>query len=147
MPRGGRRLPPACLELAKAASLIVHTGDFTAPAVLDELEALGPPVAAVQGNMDEPALRARLPLRLVAEAEGLRLGIVHDGGPARARAERLLALFPGCELVAYGHSHLPSVERIEGSWIVNPGSPTERRRAAAHTVALVEEGVPRLVEI
>jgi uncharacterized protein len=125
----------------------VHTGDFTAIGVLDELRSLGPPVAAVQGNMDEPALRETLPLRLVAEAEGVRLGVVHDAGPARGRSQRLLELFPGCDVVVYGHSHLPVLEGAGGRWIVNPGSPTERRRAPAHTVALVEDGVPRLMEI
>jgi uncharacterized protein len=125
----------------------VHTGDFTAIGVLDELRSLGPPVAAVQGNMDEPALRETLPLRVVVEAEDVRLGVVHDAGPARGRSERLLELFPGCDVVVYGHSHLPVLEAVGGRWIVNPGSPTERRRASAHTVAVVEEGVPRLVEI
>jgi putative phosphoesterase len=147
MPRGGRRLPDACLELARKASLVVHTGDFTAASVLNDLEALGPPVAAVHGNMDEPALRATLPARLVAEADGIRLGVVHDAGPTRGRAERLLALFPGCDVVAYGHSHLPVVEQVERRWVVNPGSPTERRRAPAHTVAVIQGGVPRVVEI
>jgi uncharacterized protein len=123
----------------------VHLGDFTAVAVLDELRELAP-VAAVHGNMDEPALRRALPERLVVEAEGLRLGLVHDGGSARGRHERLLAGFPACDLVAYGHSHVPEVTRVEDTWIVNPGSPTERRRAPAHTMVVITPSGPDLVE-
>jgi putative phosphoesterase len=121
-------------------------GDFTAAEVLAELRAFGP-LAAVCGNMDEPALMAALPERLVAEAEGLRIGLVHDAGPRRGRHERLRAAFPDCDLIVYGHSHEPEVALTGATWIVNPGSPTERRRARAHTMAVVEAGVPRLVEL
>jgi putative phosphoesterase len=149
MPRGRRRLPDACLALLREASLVVHTGDFTAASVLEELQTLGPPVAAVHGNMDEWPLREILPRRLVVEAEGLRIGVVHDAGqgPAVARHARLGSWFPGCGLVVYGHSHQPEVAAVEGGWVVNPGSPTERRRAPAHTLAVVRDGVPELVEL
>lgn len=134
------------MRLLERADLVVHVGDFTALSVLDELRDLAP-VAAVHGNMDEPALRGTLPERLVVEAEGLRIGLVHDAGPARRRHERLLAAFPGCDVVAYGHSHLPEVTRVEDTWVVNPGSPTERRRAAAHTMVVVAAGRPEVVEL
>jgi uncharacterized protein len=146
LPRGARRLPDACVEILRAADLIAHTGDFTSLAVLEELERYGP-VRAVHGNMDEPAVRVRLPARVVVEAEGLRIGVVHSGGPRAGREARLRGWFPDCDLVAYGHSHQPEVVSYDGCWIVNPGSPTERRRAPAHTMAVVENGVPRLVEV
>jgi predicted phosphodiesterase len=72
---------------------------------------------------------------------------VHDAGPAAGRHERLRAAFPGCGLVAYGHTHLPEVTLDAGVWIVNPGSPTERRRAPGHTIAVVREGRPELVSV
>ncbi|MGH3112648.1 MAG: metallophosphoesterase family protein [Gaiellaceae bacterium] len=144
LPRGGRRLPEGCVQLLQQASVIVHTGDLTAPAVLDELSAFGP-VEAVRGNMDVPELRGLLPERRTVEAEGLRVGLVHDAGPAAGRHERLAGWFPDCELVAYGHTHLPEVARHGSLWVVNPGSPTERRRAPGHTMAVVLEGEPRLV--
>jgi putative phosphoesterase len=97
--------------------------------------------------MDEPQAKLALPEVLVVDQDGLRIGIVHDAGPHRGRHARLLALFPGCDLVAYGHSHQPEVVRYGGCWIVNPGSPTERRRSPAHTMAVVEHGQPRLVEL
>ena len=124
----------------------MHTGDFTAFGVLEELRKLGR-VEAVHGNMDDAALRQLLPERLVVEHDGLRIGVAHSGGRRTGREARLRAWFPDCDLVAYGHSHQPEIARYEGCWIVNPGSPTERRRAPAHTMAVVENGTPRLVEV
>lgn len=125
---------------------MLHVGDFTAPAVLDDLRRLGR-LEAVHGNMDEPALRQQLPERLVLEAEGLRIGLVHDAGSTAGRHGRLSAWFPDCDLVAYGHSHLPEVTRAGETWIVNPGSPTERRRAAFHSLVVVRGRTPTLVRL
>ena len=146
MPRGPRALPAACLRVLEAVDLILHTGDFTGDSVLALLEAYAP-VRAVQGNMDEWPLRERLPERATVEAEGLRIGLVHDAGPAAGRHARLRAWFPGCEIVAYGHTHQPEVGLDEGVWIVNPGSPTERRRAPGHTMTVVRGGRPVLVAL
>jgi putative phosphoesterase len=143
LPRGARRLPEACLEHLRRADLILHGGDFSASSVLEQLEALGPPVQAVHGNADEPALRARLPKELVVEAGGARIGMVHIPGPAVGREERLLRRFAGCDAVLYGHTHVPQVEHHEveghgGVWVLNPGSPTERRRGSFHSMLLLE---------
>jgi putative phosphoesterase len=150
MPRGGRRLPADCVRRLEAADLIVHGGDFVAMSVLEELRGFGP-VAAVHGNMDEPALRSLLPAEQVVEAGGARIGVVHDGGPRAGREARLATRFPGCHAVVYGHSHVPQIAEHDGVLILNPGSPTERRRAHAHTMIELEVGsnrlVPRLVEL
>jgi uncharacterized protein len=113
---------------------------------LEELQAFAP-VAAVHGNMDVPEVRAALPERLLVEAEGLRIGLVHDAGLAPGRRERLLAAFPGCDAIAYGHTHVPEVSRAGSVWILNPGSPTERRRASEHTMIVLEDGEPQLVSL
>jgi uncharacterized protein len=126
--------------------LILHVGDLTTSAFLDELQAIAP-VAAVHGNMDEPALRAALPPRLVIEAEDLRIGLLHDAGPSPGRHERLRQAFPGCDVIAYGHTHMPELARVGQTWILNPGSPTERRRAREHTMAVLEGGKPQLVSL
>jgi uncharacterized protein len=115
----------------------VHAGDFVALSVLDELRALGA-VEAVYGNMDEPRLRESLPKERVVDIAGARIGIVHVPGPAAGREARLAGRFPGCDAVVYGHTHVPQVERFEEIWILNPGSPTERRRAPVHSMLLLE---------
>jgi putative phosphoesterase len=142
LPRGARRLPDECVERLRRADLILHAGDVVRVEALEELRALGPPLAAVHGNVDEPALQRLLPAELVVEAEGARIGIVHDAGRRAGREARLVARFPGCGAVVYGHSHLPQVERHDGIWILNPGSPTERRRAPQRTMIelRVEDG-------
>jgi len=137
MPRGARRLPAECVRLLEQADLILHVGDFVRAGVLDELEELGR-VEAVHGNMDEPALRARLPARQIVEAGGARIGMVHDGGPRAGRAARLVAAFPDCRAVVYGHTHEPERVREGAAWILNPGSPTERRRAPQRTMLVLE---------
>jgi len=138
LPRGTRRIPEACLDRLRTADLILHAGDFAAVSVLEELEALGPPVHGVHGNMDDAALRDRLPGTLVVDVGGLPIGMTHDAGPSAGREERLAARFPGCVAVVYGHTHEPQVARVGETWILNPGSPTERRRAPAHTMLVLE---------
>jgi hypothetical protein len=151
LPRGSRRLPEACVAELARADLILHAGDVSSLAALAELRAIGPPVQAVRGNADEPALRAVLPERLVAEVEEARVGMVHVPGRREGRAERLAGLFPGCHAVVYGHTHEPQVARVGETWILNPGSPTERRRSPARSFLLLRvEGVtilPRLVAL
>jgi putative phosphoesterase len=131
-------LPDGCVELLRTADLILHAGDVSTAAALEELRALGPRVDAVHGNADEPALRGSLPAERVVEVEEVRLGMVHVAGPRAGREARLRARFPGCEGVIYGHTHVPQAERVAGVWILNPGSPTERRRAASRSMLLLE---------
>jgi uncharacterized protein len=138
LPRGTRRIPDSCLERLRAADLILHGGDLSTLGVLEELRALGPPVHAVFGNADEPAVRELLPKELVVEAGGARIGMAHVPGPRAGREERLVKRFPGCDAVVYGHTHLPEVTQEGGVWILNPGSPTERRKAPSHTMLLLE---------
>jgi uncharacterized protein len=151
LPRGSRRLPDDCIALLRAADLILHGGDIATLGVLEELRALGPPVEAVYGNADEPALRKLLPKQCVVEVEQIRIGLVHIPGPAAGREARLTARFPGCDAVVYGHTHLPQVERAAGIWFLNPGSPTDRRRAPVRSMLLLEvDGTslaPELVEL
>jgi putative phosphoesterase len=136
MPRGTRRLPRACLEALQAADRVLHGGDLVAATVLEELAALAP-VDAVAGNMDDAALQATLPPRRIVEIEDVRIGMVHDAGPRAGREERLRGAFPDCDAIVYGHTHVPQLERHGGIWIVNPGSPTERRGAPRHSMALL----------
>ena len=138
LPRGARRIPDACLERLRAADLILHAGDLSTAQVLEELQALGPPVHAVFGNADTPEVRELLPKELVVDAGGARIGMAHVPGACEGREERLTKRFPGCDAVVYGHTHMPEVTREGTVWILNPGSPTERRKAPSHTMLVLE---------
>jgi putative phosphoesterase len=138
MPRGGRRLPDAFVERIAGADLLLHAGDFMTIHVLRELEAIGPPLLGVHGNVDSAELRRLLPKERVVQAAGARIAMVHDAGPSAGRLERMRRRFgERADAVVFGHSHLPLHERApDGFQIFNPGSPTERRRAPGHTMGL-----------
>jgi uncharacterized protein len=126
----------------RASDLILHAGDFTYPEVLEEIEALGPPVAAVHGNVDTEELRQRLPEARVVNAADVKIAMVHDAGPSYGRLERMRARFPEADAVVFGHSHIPLHEERDDFHIFNPGSPTDKRRQPEFTmgVAQIEAG-------
>ncbi|MDA0163604.1 metallophosphatase family protein [Solirubrobacter ginsenosidimutans] len=136
MPRGPRRLPDACVERLRSADAILHAGDFMTVEVLHQLQALGPPVHAVCGNVDSRELILGLPVQRVVAFEGVRIGMVHDAGPSGGRLARMRNRFPDADAVVFGHSHIPLHEDQDGFQIFNPGSPTERRRAPKHTMGV-----------
>ncbi len=135
--RAAGRLPEGCVRRLASSELIVHAGDVVSVAAYESLCAIGPPVLAVRGNVDEPALASLLPERAELDVAGRRCGVVHDAGPARGRLSRLRRLFPGCDAVVFGHSHIPLHELDEGFQVFNPGSPTARRRQPRHTMGLL----------
>ena len=151
MPKGRRALPASCVERLEAADLILHVGDFVRADVLRELETYGA-VLAVHGNVDEQALRRVLPgERVVAPADGSRIAMIHDAGPATGRLARMRRRFPDVDAVVFGHSHLPlhETDAASGLQLFNPGSPTERRRAPHRTmgVATVVDGALRFEHV
>jgi putative phosphoesterase len=135
LPRGNRTLPAECVSRLRAADLIIHAGDLTTVAVLEQLRGIGE-VAAVHGNVDDAAVRALLPNRLELTVGEVRLGIVHDAGAASGRLERLRRYFTRADAVIFGHSHIPLLERdpLTGFQIFNPGSPTDKRRQPSYTM-------------
>jgi uncharacterized protein len=142
LPRGSRAIPPGALERCREADAILHAGDLIDTPVLELLRSLGPPVHAVHGNVDSAAVRGILPARVELEFDGVVIGMLHIPGPTTGRLERLRAAFPASAAVIFGHTHVPEHAESAGFQIFNPGSPTERRRAPAHTmgIATVADG-------
>src|SRR5215211_8416812 len=106
LPRSSRELPADCLERLAAADAILHAGDFIERSVLEQLQALGPPVHAIRGNVDSAELQAQLPPTRTVEAGGARIAMIHDAGPADRRLARMRRRFPEADAVVFGHSHL-----------------------------------------
>ncbi len=117
--------------------MILHAGDFVEARIFAELGALGP-LEAVYGNMDDDELQQLLPRRRVVEVGEARIGMTHNPGESHGRAARLAGWFEDCDAVVYGHTHQPEVTRHGDLWILNPGSPTERRRAPTHSMLLLD---------
>ena len=113
--------------------MILHAGDLVALTVFEELTQLAP-LEAVSGNMDALVLKEMLPARLVAEIGGVSIGLVHDPGPAQGRALRLAAGFPNCDVIVYGHTHVPEIARLGNCLVLNPGSPTAARSTLGATL-------------
>ncbi|MBA3953454.1 MAG: metallophosphoesterase family protein [Rubrobacter sp.] len=134
IPRRARGLPEALLPHLKGADLILHAGDLMAPSLLDELEGYAP-MRAVRGNLDPPELD--LPETLEFEFGGVPVAMIHDSGPKRGRRNRMRRRFPDARVVIFGHSHIPLLEDEDGLMLLNPGSPTDRRRQPRHTFALL----------
>ncbi|HEU0244316.1 MAG TPA: metallophosphoesterase [Candidatus Limnocylindrales bacterium] len=143
LPRFGRALPRALVDGFERVGIdrIVHAGDWTDPVAVDLLEALAP-VDGVAGNNDAPALHERYGTRLILDLGGARIGVTHGHlGPGSTTPERARRAFEGERLdaIVFGHSHVPLVERqAGGTWLVNPGSPTDKRRQATFSWAVLE---------
>jgi putative phosphoesterase len=129
IPRRARDLPERLWQVVEEADVVVHAGDWVCAELLDALLARSHRLIGVVGNNDGPPLRARLPEIATAEVGGVRLAVVHDTGAARGREQRCAAQFPDIDVLVFGHSHIPwDTVAPSGLRLLNPGSPTDRRR-------------------
>ncbi len=134
LPKRAKRLPDELLEQIPRADVVIHAGDWVDTATLDLLETTAHRLIGVYGNNDGDELRARLPEVAYAELGGLRFGVVHETGPAQGRERRCAARFPELDVLVFGHSHIPWDSRAgTGLRLLNPGSPTDRRRQPYRT--------------
>jgi len=141
---GSRRLPDAAYVHLERADVVLHAGDILVGEVLDELSGFAP-VHAVLGNNDHE-LAGVLPEVVEVEIDGVKVGMVHDSGAADGRARRMRRMFPDADVVVFGHSHIPWLEPgLDGQLLLNPGSPTERRRQPVHTLATFDIDDGRIV--
>jgi putative phosphoesterase len=153
LPKRARDLPAEVWRAVDEADLVVHAGDWVDVRLLDELEARSRRLLAVFGNNDHGELRERLPEVARAEIDGVRIGVVHETGQSTGREERMSALHPDLDVLVFGHSHIPwDTTTATGLRLLNPGSPTDRRRqphctyltARAHDGALHDVTLHRL---
>ncbi|GAA2260276.1 phosphoesterase [Streptomyces ruber] len=148
LPKRAKVLPPQLLDELPRADVVVHAGDWVDTATLDLLEDRARRLIAVYGNNDGPGLRARLPEVAYAELGGLRFGVVHETGPAQGRERRCAARFPELDVLVFGHSHIPwDTTADTGLRLLNPGSPTDRRRQPHCTYMTARVADGRLDEV
>jgi putative phosphoesterase len=138
IPDFAKALPPGLLRALRRADLILHAGDVTASEVLDQLAGYAP-VHAAMGNGDGPGVQAWGALPVVElDIDGIRVAMLHDAGPREGRERRMRRRFPQTDLVVFGHSHIPIDAEQDGLRLLNPGSPTWKRRQPAPTYATVD---------
>lgn len=138
VPARAKRLPDAVLSAVEEADIVVHAGDWVDVATLDLLETRARRLVGVHGNNDGPALRERLPEIARLTVEDVEISVVHETGQKQRREERMDAAFPGTDLLVFGHSHIPwDTVAPSGMRLLNPGSPTDRRRQPVCTMMTV----------
>jgi len=129
LPKRAKRLPEELWAAVDAADVVVHAGDWVEPPLLDELELRARRLIGVHGNNDGAELRSRLPEVARETVGGLRLGVVHETGPSTGRDARCQAAYDDLDVLVFGHSHIPwDTTAAGGLRLLNPGSPTDRRR-------------------
>lgn len=129
VPKRARELPDQLWRAVDEVDVVVHAGDWVEERLLDELEARARSLVAVHGNNDGPGLRRRLPEVARTTVAGLRLAVVHETGPAKGRERRCQQQYDDADVLVFGHSHIPWDTTTEsGLRLLNPGSPTDRRR-------------------
>ncbi|TSD98140.1 metallophosphoesterase [Skermania sp. ID1734] len=143
IPARARDLPPRVWKEVAVADVVIHAGDWIDIGFLDALESAAKRLIGCWGNNDGPPLRARLPERADATLDGLLFTVVHETGAAKGREARMSRLYPDTDVLVFGHSHIPWDTTTEtGLRLLNPGSPTDRRRQpfCTYMTASVEAG-------
>ena len=144
VPKRARDLPQRVWDEVARADVVVHAGDWVEAALLDELEARADRLIACWGNNDGEELRARLPERAEATLDGIRFTVVHETGDAAGRDARMAKQYSDTDVLVFGHSHIPwDSTATTGLRLLNPGSPTDRRRQpfCTYMTAAVDDGV------
>jgi len=129
VPARARDLPQQVWTEVGESDVVVHAGDWIDVSLLDALEGRAARLVGVYGNNDGAALRARLPEVARVELGGVRLAVVHETGQSRGREQRCARVYPDVDVLVFGHSHIPwDTTALSGLRLLNPGSPTDRRR-------------------
>ena len=150
VPKRAKDLPAAVWDQVARVDVVVHAGDWVTPPLLDELEGRAARLLACWGNNDGDELRRRLPERADATLDGVRFTVVHETGASAGRDARMAARYPDTDVLVFGHSHIPwDTTAAGGLRLLNPGSPTDRRRQPVGTflTAVVDDGALRDVEL
>jgi putative phosphoesterase len=150
VPRRARDLPAQVWSEVDRADVVLHAGDWVSADLLDALEARADRLIGCWGNNDGPELRSRLPEVARETLDGLRLAVVHETGSSAGRERRMAAAYDDVDVLVFGHSHIPWDTTAEtGLRLLNPGSPTDRRRqpACTYMTATITEGALSDVEL
>jgi putative phosphoesterase len=129
VPKRAKDLPDSVWEAVSRADVVIHAGDWVDVALLDDLGRRARRLVACWGNNDGAELRRRLPERADEVLAGVRFTVTHETGASGGRDARMARLYPDTDVLVFGHSHIPwDTTADTGLRLLNPGSPTDRRR-------------------
>ena len=148
VPQRARALPDQVWAAVDAADVVFHAGDWVNAELLDMFEQRSRRLVGVHGNNDGGDLRRRLPESASVTLEGVHFSVIHETGQAKGREERCEARFPDADVLVFGHSHIPwDTTSAGGLRLLNPGSPTDRRRQPVCTYMTAVVGNGRLGDV
>jgi putative phosphoesterase len=140
MPKKGKALPePVISELEKGVDLIFHAGDWSDETLYQELKQWAP-VCGVRGNIEIDEWAKQLPEKLILKIEDVKIAIVHGHlGKGKTTPDRAYkaCIEDGIDLIVFGHSHIPYMEKKGEIILFNPGSPTEKRKQKQFSFGLL----------
>jgi len=143
--RSLKRLPQELMKELSKADYVVHCGDYSTIAVLEELRGLARRFVGVYGNIDPREIRDDLPDKTVFEVEGRRIGVIHPhwGGPPFGIEEDIAKEFEGVDIILFGHTHDACHKTIGGVVFLNPGQgyPSFRNPASAGIITIGRDGI------
>ena len=148
VPHRARDLPPPVWSAVESADAVIHAGDWVNTELLDELQGRSADLIGCWGNNDGPTLRERLPERADVTLAGVRFTVVHETGAAAGREARMATRYPDTDVLVFGHSHIPwDTSAATGLRLLNPGSPTDRRRQPFCSYMTAEVHAGRVDEV
>ncbi|MFE2867647.1 metallophosphoesterase family protein [Embleya sp. NPDC059259] len=148
VPQRAKAVPERLLAELATVDVVIHAGDWVDGVALDLFEAHSRRVIGVYGNNDGPDLRSRLPEVARVELGGVRFAVVHETGPAEGRERRCAARYPDVDVLVFGHSHIPwDTVTDSGLRLLNPGSPTDRRRQPHHTYMTLTADAGKITDV
>ena len=150
LPNRARDLPAPVWDEVQRSDVVIHAGDWVAADLLDELSERARRLVGCWGNNDGPELRSRLPERADVTLDGVRFTVVHETGSASGREARMAQRYPETDVLVFGHSHIPwDTTARTGLRLLNPGSPTDRRRQpfCTYMTAVTQAGALREVRL
>lgn len=138
IPVSAEKLPDEVLKYMKGRDLIIHAGDFVELSVFEEINKIAE-TKAVYGNMDSYAVKRRLPEKVVINAAGKKIGIIHGKGSPEDIVRRVQESFSEkLDIIVFGHSHIPFNKEKDGILFFNPGSVTDKVFSSYRSFGIIE---------
>jgi|ERR1700694_506229 len=141
MPHKAKQLPQQLLAAMRSEKVActLHMGDLTTPEVIEIFESVAP-FEAVAGNNDTSEVHRRFGRKKIVEFGSFRIGMVHGDGTKKTTVERSWRAFADdkVDVILFGHSHIPYCQQRDGIWLINPGSPTDKRRSPFFSYGILE---------